>query len=397
MKFHHPLSPAIVGAAMVLMVPQVATALSSTEIGKIAEDITVLIKSEASGSGVIINKSGKTYTVLTAYHVVANKKPSYKIFTPDGESYVLKKKTIKQLSNLDLAVVEFTSNKNYKVANIGNSDKIKRGNKCYLGGFPQLNAAFRKPIFTFTSGEINASSSQTLSDDGYALVYNNDTVGGMSGGPILNEKGELIGIHGRADSRYDERTEQATVSNFKLGIPINTFVQLAGKNRVDVGVAASTPKVVTALKAEDFFVKGVNKSRKRDYQGAITDLNQAISHDSTYAEAFFQRGYARNYLQNYQGAADDYTLAIKFKPKYTEAHNNRGNTRYELKDYRRAIEDYTQAIKINPNYATAYFGRSAARAKINDLRGAMEDKILALKLIKQRLDVITEKLNRLEK
>jgi tetratricopeptide (TPR) repeat protein len=380
MRFDRLFSSAIVGATVVLMVPQIASAkLSSVEIGKIAEDITVLIDGKAPGSGVTIEKNGNKYTILTARHVVASPNLNYKIVTPDGERHVPSR--IQALGNdVDLALVEFTSNKSYKVAKIGNSDQIPRGTICYLGGFPGMNAAFSKPLFNFTEGKITGNSSQPMRD-GYALVYDNTAVGGMSGGPVLNDKGELIGIHGRGDSRYDELTEQITASNFKLGIPINTFVRMAGNNQVALGVATIPPKVVTELKAEDFFVRGVNKSSKGDYQGAIVEFNQAISRNPKYVEALTERGYARSELKDSKGAIEDFTQAIKINPNYADAYKYRGVARgRDLKDLKGAIEDLSLAIKNNPKSAQAYYNRGLARSEFKDNEGALQDYTQAIKI-----------------
>ncbi|BAY86557.1 TPR domain protein [Calothrix parasitica NIES-267] len=207
MKFYQAIIPAIVGASIVVSQPLSARALSSQEIGKIAEDITVLIDykdNSGNGSGVIIKKDGNTYTVLTAAHVVANANRKYEIVGNDNQRYPLNYTTVKKLPNqLDLAVVTFSSNNNYQVAKIGNSDTSGRGTLAYVSGFPGKNAVINESILTITEGKIAGSSNKL--NNGYGLVYDITTKGGMTGGAVLNEKGELIGIHGRADSSYDRK------------------------------------------------------------------------------------------------------------------------------------------------------------------------------------------------
>jgi len=225
MKFYQAIIPAIVGTSIVLLQPITAKALSSTEVGKIAEGITVLIDykdNSGNGSGVIIKKQGNTYTVLTAAHVVANPKFKYEIVGNENQRYPLNYSTVKKLPNqLDLAVVTFTSNNNYQVAKIGNSDTSNRGTLAYVSGFPGKNAVINESILTVTEGKIAGSSNKL--NNGYGLVYDITTKGGMSGGAVLNEKGELIGIHGRADSSYDEQTDTIEKSGFNLGIPSHQY------------------------------------------------------------------------------------------------------------------------------------------------------------------------------
>lgn len=287
MKYYQAITPAIVGASVVLLQPLSVKALSSVEVGKIAEGITVLIDykdNPGNGSGVLLKKEGNTYTVLTAAHVVAKPNLKYEIVAPDNQRYPLNYSSVKKLPNqVDLAVVKFNSNNNYKVAKIGNSDTSERGAVAYTSGFPKTNRAINQLILHFTEGKIAANSSNL--NDGYGLVYSNNTVGGMSGGAILNQNGELIGIHGRGDSRYDEESDTIQKSGFNLGIPINTFVRLSSQAGVNTGVTA--PAIVaTKLKAEDFLARGLNKEDKGDYKGAISDFTQAINRNPQYAEAF---------------------------------------------------------------------------------------------------------------
>jgi S1-C subfamily serine protease len=76
-----------IGATIALVQPNVASAKSSVEIAKTAKAITVLIaEPDGVGSGVILQRQGDIYTVLTAAHVV-KKKVNYKITTPDDRSY----------------------------------------------------------------------------------------------------------------------------------------------------------------------------------------------------------------------------------------------------------------------------------------------------------------------
>ena len=81
--FSRHLPPVLMGAAVVMVQPQLAVALSPTQISDIAKEFTVLITGEGIGSGVIFERKGDTYFVITNQHVVAND-GRYEIQTPDG-------------------------------------------------------------------------------------------------------------------------------------------------------------------------------------------------------------------------------------------------------------------------------------------------------------------------
>ncbi|BAT51540.1 Tetratricopeptide TPR_2 repeat protein [Nostoc sp. NIES-3756] len=376
MKFAYQITPAIIGATVALVQTQVAVALSASEVNNVAKQITVLIQSKKPryGSGVIIKKDGNTYTVLTAAHVV-EVKDNYEIILPNGRRYAINYSSVKQLPGVDLAVVQFSSNQKYNVAKIGNSDSSSEGTTAYVAGFPAPTFAINQSIYTFSDGRITANTSKPLRD-GYALVYSNNTSEGMSGGAVLNDKGELIAIHGRADKDAKE-----IKTGFNLGIPINTFLRLSARTGVDTGVSAPNTSVAKAPKAGDFYIQAGDKYDKGDYQGAIADYTQAISLNPKYTEAYYNRGNARSKLKDLQGAIADYNLAIKNNPNFAYAYFVRGIVRAELGDAQGAIADFTLGLKIDPNYAYGYIARGITyHVFLNNKQAAIADYTLALKI-----------------
>ncbi|NMG20439.1 trypsin-like peptidase domain-containing protein, partial [Brasilonema bromeliae] len=309
MNFYYRLAPAVIGVSIAVLQTQVAVALSPAEVNKTAKEITVLIQSKKPryGSGVIIKKEGNTYTVLTAAHVVEGA-DNYEIITPDNRRYAVNYRTIKPLPGVDLAEVQFSSSQNYTVAKMGNSDASTEGTTAYVAGFPAPTFAINQSIYTFIDGRITANASKPLRD-GYALVYSNNTSDGMSGGAVLNEKAELIGIHGRADKDTKE-----IKTGFNLGIPINTFLIISAKAGENVGVSAPSTQVATKPKADDFFIQAGDKYKKRDFKGAIADLNQALRINPNYANAYFGRGVVRYDLGDKQAAIADFNQALRINP-----------------------------------------------------------------------------------
>lgn len=362
MKYYHALTSALIGVSIVLVQPQITNALSTEQVGEIAQGITVLIETtdkKDNGSGVIIKKEGNTYTVLTAAHVVASNK-KYEIVTPDNQRYQLDYSTVKKLPNqIDLAVVKFTSNQNYQPAKVGNPDEAKIGTPVYVAGFPKQTAARKFTSIHFPPPGLISSNATQADDGGYTMVYSIPTLPGMSGGPLLNPQGELIGIHGRAeaanvdDVTYDKLNPQIGVvkSNNNFAISIYTFLRQASLVGVNLGITAPPLQVAQAPTAEDLLLKGANKVQTKDYQGAINDFNQAIN----------------------------------INPQYAEAYYSRGNARLELKDYQGAINDFNQAIKINPQYGDAYSSRGTARSALGDIQGATNDMLQAQELFQARM------------
>ncbi|TAG93334.1 MAG: tetratricopeptide repeat protein [Oscillatoriales cyanobacterium] len=373
MNFYNKIPIALIGtiATIVIAQPTAVFAISADEVGKIAKSITVLIDSKNPGSGIIIKRNGNTYTVLTARHVFKDAQAKYEIVTPDDKRYLLNYSSVKKLPNIDLAVVEFTSSQTYSVAKIGNSDLATEGKAAYVAGFPKTSAA-------------TANASRPL-EDGYALVYSNNTLPGMSGGPVLNESGEVVGIHGRADTRAAESSSinqniQIAKTGFNLGIPINTSLRLLASSQVDVGVKVPSAPVATGPKADDFYIQGEEKSNKGDYQGAVAAYTQAIQLNPNYADAYINRGNALDILGNKQSALDDYNQALRINPNLANAYLGRGGIRLILGDKQGAIDDFNQVVQTNPNDADSYNTRGASRYYLGDKQGAIKDYTQALSI-----------------
>ncbi|NES19769.1 MAG: trypsin-like peptidase domain-containing protein [Symploca sp. SIO3E6] len=179
-------------------------------VEEIAKQITVrILGDEGSGSGVIIARHGSIYTVLTNAHVVDRGNDNqYTVLTADGMTHLGQWQQSNRFGNLDLALVEFDSNKSYHVAVLGDSKALSIDELVYSAGFPNYyfpkNANYVESTyswglraFVLTTGQVGMLSEKSL-PRGYSLGYTNDVADGMSGGPVLNQKGELVGINGRS-------------------------------------------------------------------------------------------------------------------------------------------------------------------------------------------------------
>lgn len=402
-NFTYP-TVALMGVAIVAvsggLSSQPAQALNPEQVSGIAKQVTVLIEGQNPGSGVILKREGNTYTVLTAFHVVATP-DEYDIVTPDDQRHKLDYKTVKRLPGIDLAILQFQSQKTYQVANLGNSAQVQEGKPIYVAGFPLPSQAINLSIYRFTEGRLTANSSKPLAD-GYALVYDNSTRPGMSGGPVLNEQGNLIGIHGRSDAQQQGNVYFKNDTN--LGIPIDTFSTVAPKIGIKLESipgsrpAASpgslppasplpqtlpvtptpSPQTPQGPRAGDFYLQATDKLQRGDAQGALRDLDQAIRLNPNYASAYGDRATIKFQQGDRQGALADLDRAIQIDPRLADAYGIRGLYRIVTGNVQGAQSDVEQAVRLKPEIG--YTARGVVRWYRSDLNGAIADFDQALNL-----------------
>jgi serine protease Do len=251
MRTHHHLAAILTGtavvSAIVITMPSAARALPGTQVNDIAREVTVLIRGEQGhGSGVIIQKSGNVYYVLTANHVVKSK-DNFRLVTADKQPHEIDYSKIKRLNGVDLAIVKFTSDKNYPIAKIGTA-KSNEGQDVFVSGWPSNgavgNEAGGELVRQFTSGSISGFLPKSLS--GYSMIYTNVTRAGMSGCPVLDTAGRLVGIHGMGDKEDARQLMESGLSQeaavgiaakikpgFNYAVPIGVFLQKATAAGID--------------------------------------------------------------------------------------------------------------------------------------------------------------------
>ncbi len=165
--------------------------LSFGKLGKSAVSIyeeinpaIVMVDSQLSdglscGTGCIIDKSG---VILTSAHVIDVGK-SVVVTTNNGQNYSAK--VLKRLGeNKDIALLKIDAGKDLKTVKLGNSEKVKVGEKVLAIGNP---FGFSGTLTQGIVSRIDYAKNRIQTD---AAINP-----GSSGGPLLNAKGEIIGIN----------------------------------------------------------------------------------------------------------------------------------------------------------------------------------------------------------
>lgn len=375
---------AILSGASICAMPSASWGMSAAEVAKIAKSTAVEIASTSSqGSGIIIQQRGNKYLVLTAAHVVRSSPQTYEIITADNIHHQIQPATIQPLPGVDLAVVEFVSNQIYPTPKLGNASESTEGTTIYVSGFPLGTVAIDRSVFSFTDGKVTANSSKPLKD-GYSLIYSNNTLPGMSGGGVFNDKGELVAIHGKGDVdtkiKASELNPDVRVkTGFNLGIPINTFRRLASKMGIDTGiVVALAPS--TSPKSDDFVLAGFDRVSKNDFKGSVREFTKALALNPQLASAKFWRGACRLLAGDPRGAIADLTATIARNPNKIEAYMYRGSAYAKLGNRQQALADLDKAVALQPESDVAYSNRCSLRFQLKDFQAALTDCVRAIQI-----------------
>ena len=389
-------------------------------IDQIAQEITVLIPNanpEDMGSGVIIAQKGNIYYVLTADHVIWNKKnimikDKLEIVAPDNQRYAINVSNAKRMPGVDLAVVQFTSNQKYRVATLANYSLNTKGQKVFVSGFPgnkQQNK--NKPHRILTAGilsqpelirlntyvSFNNQSSiipvqiQTVLSDGYDLLYSNITKGGMSGGAVLDTQGRLIGIHGRAEG--DLSLDEINLGS-SSGIPIRTFLNLVEQAGIDSDLKVETTAPATLKKSEedviseyllpldqvpknsDDEISWLNYAnqlwRSQKYAEAIKAVDKAISKKPDFYQAWYFKGVIFFSEKKDKEAITAFDKALKINPDFAQAWKLRGRALFILDKYSEALASFDKAIALSPNQFDLYYWRGLYLAQLKRFPESIE-------------------------
>ncbi len=207
-----------------------STALSATQIYKQASAGVVSIKAvtsegEDSGTGIVLNDKG---LILTNDHVVAG--ASSLTVAPKGSSTITRSATlVGEEANDDLALIKVNpSGLGLKPLSLVSSKAVQVGDAVYAIGNPYgLDETLTRGIVSALGRTISAPDGAKITG---AIQTDAALNPGNSGGPLLNDQGEVIGVNSQIAS------EAASVAGSQPG-------------STGVGFAVSSDTVAQAVKA----------------------------------------------------------------------------------------------------------------------------------------------------
>ncbi len=161
---------------------------------------------QGQGSGVIVTEEGH---IMTNHHVIAGSQ-KIQVTLHGGKTY--KAQLIGEDALLDIAVLKIDSNETFTPLKLGDSSQVKVGQLVFAVGNPFGLGE------TVTQGIISAKE-RSLSDNQRDLFQTDAAINpGNSGGPLVNLRGEIIGINALI---YSQDKDKPAFQGVGFSIPSN--------------------------------------------------------------------------------------------------------------------------------------------------------------------------------
>lgn len=334
------------------------TTLSAEDIAEKALAATVYLemkdkngKTLGIGSGFFV----KSNLIATNYHVIEG--------AAQGTAKLVDKYTIYNIEGFtatdqrnDLATLKVTAY-GIKPLSFGDSDAIRIGETVYVAGNPKGLEG------TFSNGIISSRQDKNSKE---WIQMTAPIPPGSSGGPVLNHKGEVIGVSLSWSRNSDDPLDAQPLN---ILIPSNYVKTLL--------IHSSTAKPLgqdnVYISPDTYFRWGYMKLGLENYNGAIVDLTETIRLSPKNVYAYFNRGIAKSYLGQYTDAIADWSEAIRLDSNFVSAYVNRGFLKGELGQYIAAVADFNTVIQLKPNFAVAYFYRGLMKDSLKQYAAAIKD------------------------
>ena len=241
---------------------------------------------------------------------------------------------------------------------LGNSDAVSSGETVFGVGY-----------VGYPADRFNVMENTILPErlNGVWLRVTPNSPGGNSGGPVLNTKGEVVGI--------------TVAGSGGIGYAIGSNVLKGLLDRSGTVEPLAKWQKRDSIRAYLYLYQASSKFYTDDYAGAIEAIDKFFTVNPTFTGInmrYENRGYAKAHLgrskfdknapevaqQYYRSAIQDLDKAISITAKNTPAYFKRGYTRTLLghsefikghteaaqQYYRSAIEDFDKAIGIYPKF-----------------------------------------------
>lgn len=233
-------------------IPDIFEAVNSSVVGVLNYKTNFFAKQAvfdvfATGTGFVVSSSGY---ILTNAHVISDSE-YVSVMLASGEEHFVK--VIGSDAETDIAVLKLDGVPVKPLA-IGDSDKVRVGEYVLAIGNPIDNERLSN---TLTFGIVSATQrTMTMNNHTNTFIQTDAAVNyGNSGGPLLNMRGEVIGVTSAktVTAGYDAYGNTVSAEGIGFALPINNVIKVMNQlienrsiDRPGIGITVSTLSDATA-------------------------------------------------------------------------------------------------------------------------------------------------------
>lgn len=187
---------------------------------------------------------------------------------------------------------------------------------------------------------------------------------GNSGSPLLNMRGQVIGI-------VTVKVTNGQNINLALGVAriasmakgqLMSFDQIALRNK-----SATQPELL----AELWYRGGIDSLWLGNYDSALSYFETAANRNPRRPETWIQIGYCKVKQGRNEEAIRAYRRALQLRPMSADTYNKLGDAYFFGAHFDQAIDAYRQAARLRPDQPEAYYNLGLAYWEIGDHESAM--------------------------
>ncbi len=300
------------------------------------------------GSGFFINAQGH---LITNYHVIQSMAHA-KVKTHEGKTYPMT--TIlaaDQHADLALCQVDMPGGSPHFLTVSREVPEV--GERVVVIGSPQLLEQ------TVSEGIVSAIRTDT--HKGQAIQMTAPISPGSSGGPVLNLKGEVVGV-----STFFRKGGQ----NLNFAIPGHRILALQPGPGRPLAQFYSPPQQGQGKQA---YAEGKRLFEAKDYQRALQAFQQAVKAEPNNASAYNYLGLTYKKLGRYDEAAEAYVKAIQLQPQNHVFLFNLGMLMYTVNSYSHAASAFRKAIELQPNDPDCHYMLGRTYAQLGNITASMRE------------------------
>jgi tetratricopeptide (TPR) repeat protein len=220
------------------------------------------------------------------------------------------------------------------------------------------------------------------------ILSDASTNGGNSGAPVVNEAGELVGVHSAHKLKAINVAMHVSVKELKAYLgEVEPLIEpksakefvARGERKLAAGRTDAAVKDFSAALAKDdknsqaLYLRGKAFTAAGDPRTALEDLSAAIKLDGERYEFRVARGIAQRAVGKPDEAMADFSAAIRSDPSRWEGYNQRGLTHFNAGKMADAEADFGRAVEKNEKEAVAWANRGEARFAQKKFADAAQD------------------------